>query len=244
MADTVQTLMERMVPELQDLLDKGIFNDEEVRAIVQRRRNYEYVLKRRDPARSDFFRYLEYEKQVEKLRKLRKSRLTIKKMGLSDSRPIQRIYYIYDRLLRRFQGDVAIWCEYLEFAIANKSTKVISKTFPKALQLHPLDAGLWIKAAAWELEDNGNISAARMMLQRGIRTIPGSSKLWHEYVQCVCVGGCVICVRVCVCVCVAAFVAHAYAVWKGASAVCTVGISSLLQVVCVNHDVVCLCVNQ
>jgi hypothetical protein len=38
MADAVQAVMERMVPELEELQAKGLFSAEEVRAIVARRR--------------------------------------------------------------------------------------------------------------------------------------------------------------------------------------------------------------
>ena len=55
MADTVQYLMEEMVPELEDLAKK-YFTKGEVKAIVQKRQNFEYQLKRRAPIKADFLR--------------------------------------------------------------------------------------------------------------------------------------------------------------------------------------------
>eukprot|EP00042_Codosiga_hollandica_P053721 m.710485 g.710485 ORF g.710485 m.710485 type:complete len:230 (-) comp58760_c0_seq6:25-714(-) len=41
--------------------------------------------------------------------------------------------------------------------------------------------GLWIKAAKWEFEQNANISAARVLLQRSLRLMAHQPDLWTEY---------------------------------------------------------------
>ena len=48
--------MEEMVPELEDLEEKGYFTKPEIREIVRQRENYEYALKRKTPAKADFLR--------------------------------------------------------------------------------------------------------------------------------------------------------------------------------------------
>ena len=78
MADTVRYLMEEMVPELEELEAKGYFSRKEVKAIVQRRQDFEYLLKRRAALKQDFYRYIEYETKLEELRQLRKKKLGIK----------------------------------------------------------------------------------------------------------------------------------------------------------------------
>eukprot|EP01082_Thalassiosira_pseudonana_P006858 g15074.t1 g15074 contig21:491999-494559(-) len=76
MAEQVQAVLERMVAPLKDLRDRGIFSEEEIRAIVNRRRQSEYLLQRRGTARqSDYLRYIEQEILLEKLRKLRKQKV-------------------------------------------------------------------------------------------------------------------------------------------------------------------------
>ena len=76
MAEQVQSLLERMVPPLLDLRDRNIFSADEVRSIVDRRRESEYLLHRRTGARmSDYLRYIEDEIALERLRKLRKERV-------------------------------------------------------------------------------------------------------------------------------------------------------------------------
>lgn len=52
----------------------------------------------------------------------------------------------------------------------------------RALQLHPNQAGLYIIAASHEL-DHLSPSAARTLLQRGIRMNPESIDIWREYVR-------------------------------------------------------------
>lgn len=56
MADTVQYLMEQMLPELEDLQRKKYFTTGEIKAIVKRRQDFEYKLKRRTTQKEDFLR--------------------------------------------------------------------------------------------------------------------------------------------------------------------------------------------
>ena len=52
----------------------------------------------------------------------------------------------------------------------------------RALQLHPNQPGLFILAASHELEHHSP-SAARVLLQRGIRMNAESIDLWIEYLK-------------------------------------------------------------
>ena len=49
MADSVQKTLEKMIPELEDLQARGILEEHEVKEVVKRRRDFEYLLARRDP---------------------------------------------------------------------------------------------------------------------------------------------------------------------------------------------------
>jgi U3 small nucleolar RNA-associated protein 6 len=55
-------------------------------------------------------------------------------------------------------------------------------SFYRALQLHPNNPTFYILAASHEL-DNLSPSAARALLQRGIRVNPDSVDMWKEYVK-------------------------------------------------------------
>eukprot|EP00986_Skeletonema_menzelii_P006958 scaffold2632_cov124-Skeletonema_menzelii.AAC.6 len=74
--EQVQSILERMVAPLKDLRDRGIFTQEEIHSIVQRRRASEMTLQRRSGVRkSDYLRYIEEEVLLERLRKLRKQKV-------------------------------------------------------------------------------------------------------------------------------------------------------------------------
>eukprot|EP00501_MAST-03F_sp_TOSAG23-6_P001361 GSMAST32.ASY1.ANO1.1413.1 assembled CDS len=181
MADVVRELVEQMVPELEDLEILGILSPEEIRKVVKQRRKFEYLLKNRTTSKVDYLKYIEYEVNLEALRQKRKQRLGIRKHSISDHAGRRRIHHIFERALRRYKEDVRMWLQYAAFCQRTKSRKVLSKLFPKALQIHPRCTGLWIQAAAWEYSDNGNVSGARALLQRGLRINEESEQLWLEY---------------------------------------------------------------
>ncbi|KAF9146480.1 U3 snoRNP protein [Mortierella sp. GBA39] len=182
MADTVQFYMEEMIPEMRDLEQKGIFSKTEVKSIIKQRQKFEYALKRRISKKADFLRYIEYEMNLEALRKKRRARMVSDtKKSISDYAGPRRIYFIYKRCLIKFKGDISIWLQYIDFAKKNGATRTLGKIFAQAIQLHPTNEKMWILAAAWEWEENANIVAARVLLQRAIRLNTTTESLWHEY---------------------------------------------------------------
>ena len=50
-------MLEDMIPELEDLEEKGYFSKAEIREIVKRREHFEYQLKRKNVLKADFLRY-------------------------------------------------------------------------------------------------------------------------------------------------------------------------------------------
>ncbi|RKO91087.1 U3 small nucleolar RNA-associated protein 6-domain-containing protein, partial [Blyttiomyces helicus] len=191
MADSVQYHLERMVPELEDLEQKGVFTKAEIKAIVKRRTAFEYAVHRLSPTRSDYLRYISYETNLERLRRKRKRRLRLdrapdkkkgeKGMTLSDYSILRRIHGLYSKMLARFPGDVEVWKQYFQWGRAAKSGKTLGKSFARAIQLHPTKPTFWILASAWEFEENNNVNSARTLLQRGIRINRDNQLLWHEY---------------------------------------------------------------
>ncbi|RKP26415.1 U3 small nucleolar RNA-associated protein 6-domain-containing protein [Syncephalis pseudoplumigaleata] len=186
MADVIQRYLEDMVPELEDLEERNVISKSERVSIIKRRTRFEYAIKRRQPHKLDFLRYIEYEDNLDKLIRERRSRLELKggkagKLSRGDYSGQQRVCKIYERAVNRFHGDVKLWLQYVEYLKQKKATRVLSKTLARALQLHPTKPMLWIYAAAWEFEDNGSIVAARAMMQRGLRFNADSKELWVEY---------------------------------------------------------------
>lgn len=182
MADTVRYFMEAMLPELDDLEEKGYFTKPEIREIVRKRENFEYSLKRKAPLKSSFLRYIEYESSLAELISLRKASLGIEAAkSVGDLGIVKRCHKLYERATKRFKGDLSLWLSWAEFCKASKSTRQLSKVLAKALQLHPTAAGLWSYAAAWEYDHNNNTAAARSLMQQALRVCKTDQQLWLEY---------------------------------------------------------------
>ncbi|CAM6120078.1 unnamed protein product [Calypogeia fissa] len=189
MADTVQYHLERMVPELEDLEKRGLFTRKEIKAIVKKRSDFEYLLKRHSTDKRNFFQYVEYEQKLEALRRLRKKALVrdLKGSGgekwnhsLCDKASSMRIVQIFERALTRYKGDLNLWLQYLEYC-KDQAPRKMQKAATKCLQLHPKVPGLWMYTAAWEFEHRLNVKAARALMQRGLRICSHAENLWLEY---------------------------------------------------------------
>lgn len=124
MADVVQYKLERMVKELDDLERRNLFSKLEISVIVKQRRKFEYRLKRPSPLKQDYLNYIDYEKNLDNLRILRRKAVSRElkskgnkrmKKSVSDYSGISRIVEIYKMATNRFKGDLDIWFQYLEF---------------------------------------------------------------------------------------------------------------------------------
>ena len=184
MAEQVQLKLEARLPELDDLLQKGIFSEERVRDIVSQRIKHEYRLKRRGALKKDFIRYIEFEKILEVERLDNVSRLGIRaKHGLSDFSIVQHIYGLYNRALVKFASDVGLWKDFLTYAMQQGGKNVVIKGFNKALKLHPRCIFLWILAARWQWNSNDSIVAARKLLQKSLKINPKDPELLLEFFE-------------------------------------------------------------
>ncbi|KAF7842434.1 U3 small nucleolar RNA-associated protein 6-like protein [Senna tora] len=154
MADVVQFRLERMVDELDDLEQRGLFSRREIAEIVKQRRKYEYRLKRPSPLKQDFLEYID----------------------------VLRIMDVYEQALKRYKGDIDLWFRYLEFCRLKKNGRM-KKALAKLVRFHPKVPGVWIYAAAWEFDHNLNVAAARALMQEGLRVCPTSEDLWVEYLR-------------------------------------------------------------
>jgi hypothetical protein len=178
MADQIQRLLEDQIPELEEYQAHSLFSSPEIHSIVKQRTNFEYKIKRKDPMREDFLRYIEYELSLDKLRKMRKQRSGQHKPVNSDFAIQRRINFIYERLLRKFTADSDLWLQYINFAVHCKSSHIVAKLFPRAIINNIHNADLWLKAIEYEIQTNNNQDAARIYAQRALRFNPDSTKIW------------------------------------------------------------------
>mmetsp|Transcript_11449 Transcript_11449/g.28191 ORF Transcript_11449/g.28191 Transcript_11449/m.28191 type:complete len:804 (-) Transcript_11449:173-2584(-) len=180
-SDLVASRMEGMIPELEELQALKLFSKPEIKKIVRARSDFEYRMQRKSPNKIDFLRYIEYELNLEALRKARKRRLNIEKASKTDYACVRRVSHIYERLLRRFSGDLDMWFQYIDHLEKQKSVRGLRKIYAKALQLHPRNDRLWGRAAAFEFSMQQDIAAARILMQRGLRLNSSSVLLWVAF---------------------------------------------------------------
>ncbi|KAL9079527.1 MAG: hypothetical protein Q9157_001585 [Trypethelium eluteriae] len=179
-SDKARFYLEQSVPELQDLERKKIFSKEEVSSIAKKRSDFEHVLNARGSKPADYARYAEYEMNLETLRRKRVKRMSIKSKSYAGSR---RIFFVLDRGTRKFQGDLGLWMQYMEFARKEKSHKKLRRIISTVLSLHPTKPELWIYAAHYAMEDQADMRVARAYMQRGLRFCKRSKALWLGYAK-------------------------------------------------------------
>ena len=183
MADTVQRVLEEMVPELEDLQRKGLLSSAEITSLVSHRTDFEYKLRRQAVAKIDFLRAIQYELNLVALKEKRRARLALdqhKKKSLSDFASMRRIAFLYERALRKLPHDLLLWKQYLEYSRRIGSFQVINKILPRAIQLNPKATDLWLLHAQWE-SSQGNLDGARTVLQRALRLNPQARVLWRAF---------------------------------------------------------------
>lgn len=173
-----------MLAELKDLVQKGLFTQSEVKQIVKKRTQFETALVRRIPKKSDFLRYAAYEMNLEQLRRKRVERLKMEKTApsISDYAIVRRQFQIFERALKKFKSDVGLWTQYIQVAKREGARSLVGRITARALQLHPRTPALYIIAASHEL-NHMSPSAARALLQRGLRLNADSVDMWREYVR-------------------------------------------------------------
>ncbi|RSH93825.1 U3 snoRNP protein [Saitozyma podzolica] len=146
--EKVQFQLESTLPELKDLHEKGLFSKNEIDQITRRRTALETSLVRRVTRKEDFFKYAEYEINLEKLRRVRWKRLGYDRNPPPPSASTfslpRRVLYILKRATQKFPGDLAVWLAYVEYASREGMRKVVAKGLNSALQHHPLSPTLYL----------------------------------------------------------------------------------------------------
>ena len=198
-AASVRYLLEESVPELEALVENKVFTRDEVRSIVRKRQGFEYALQRRAPVLEDYRRYVQFEADLNKLRRHRVATAADAKESRSERAGqvgklagghafTRRIHFIYQRALNKFKGDLSLWLEYFTFcrSQAGHGGRILARALARCLRLHPRVPGLWAYASAWEYDDRGNATAARALMQRGLRLNKTAKTLWAEYFRLEC----------------------------------------------------------
>ena len=73
--------------------------------------------------------------------------------------------------------------QYIVYARKQKAHKKLAQILTSVLRLHPTKPELWIYAANYAMEAEGNMTEARSYMQRGLRFCKQSKDLWIEYAK-------------------------------------------------------------
>lgn len=84
--------------------------------------------------------------------------------------------------MKKFKSDIGLWIQYIQVAKKEGARSLVGRITARAMKLHPNIPAFYILAASHELE-HLSPSAARILLQRGIRLNGDSVEMWKEYVK-------------------------------------------------------------
>lgn len=228
----MQYILDKLSPTLRLLEVLRLFESNEVKAIVKKTTEYEYIMKRRQLDLVNVYEYIQYELNLDKLRSIRSKRALEaiedeedngdydddddddndnaydndndkgsthkskgssggkRKMSTSEKKNgirnvqtafLRHICYIFERAIRRFTSDMELWTDYIVFLKSNESNGLLNTVFGRAIALHPKNEMFWLQASIHELDINQNTHAARVLLQRSLRTNKVSEMLWLQY---------------------------------------------------------------
>uniref|UniRef100_A0A0K8SC87 U3 small nucleolar RNA-associated protein 6 n=1 Tax=Lygus hesperus TaxID=30085 RepID=A0A0K8SC87_LYGHE len=182
MAEYVQINLEYMLPELETMEKIELFNKDEVRRIIKKRKEYEYKLQRGAKFKEDLLNYIRYEWDllvVIKNKTLADKSYAPKRNNVAHS-VSQHIQKLFTDALRRFGSDVKVWLSYIDFCVQLHLFPAMSQSLEKMLQLHPDKPQLFVTAAQTEYNILGSMDRARMFFLNGIRFHKESELLYRE----------------------------------------------------------------
>jgi U3 small nucleolar RNA-associated protein 6 len=180
-SDKARFYMEQSVPELQEYERKKIFTREEITQIARKRSEFEHLLNTPGAATpADYARYALYEMNLDSLRKKRSKRMGVKATSFAGQK---KIFFVLERGVRRFQGDMGLWMQYLEFCRKEAANKKLAKALTQCLRMHPIKWDIWTWAAKYYFEQQADMPTARSYMQRGLRFCKREQKLWLEYAK-------------------------------------------------------------
>ncbi|KAF1838021.1 hepatocellular carcinoma-associated antigen 66 [Decorospora gaudefroyi] len=178
-SDKARFYLEQSATELNELERKKIFTREEISSIAKKRSDFEHIINARGSHPEDYMRYIEFEKNVDALRRKRIKRLGVRYKGAGQ----RTIYFLYARATRKFSGDLVLWMQYIDFARKDKAYKRLNDIFTSVARLHPTKPDVWILAANYFMDTQADITNARSYMQRGLRFCKNSEVLWLEYAK-------------------------------------------------------------
>jgi hypothetical protein len=183
MGDRVERALEETVPLLRTIRKLKLLTEEEVRTIVQKRRDHEYALRRPGAPRILFLRYAAFERELTELLKARAVDRNIpeKRARSIAGQQSARINLVYSRAIRKFKGDEQLYLHYARHCIDAGSKKAADKVLARAIAHRGDSERVWLAAIGFHFDSCGDAKVARALAQRALRALKTSKVLWKEY---------------------------------------------------------------
>lgn len=181
MAEQVNQRIEDMINELEQMRRTQLFDDEEIKEISRKRKEFEYHIQRRVKQKEDFVQYIAYELALLEDIALRRRRANLGEKKKDIEYAIaKRLNKVFKQFIYRFQNDIEIYFEYIKFCRSVGFEYAISGIIGQMLQIHGDKPKVWQLASKWESKEQNNLDNARNFLLKGIQRHPDSEVLYLE----------------------------------------------------------------
>lgn len=178
MSEKVFLNLERMMPELEDYEERGVFTKNELLKIVETRKKHEFRLQRVDKKLMDFIKYIQSETSLEKIRDKRLKKHNLKNTH-QDKKISKRVVLLYKLALEKF-NEKDLLVDFTEYAKKKDLLFDLKDVYASCCLKNPLDVDLWIFCASnlFEMEE---VDGARALFFKGIRMNPNNMKIRKEF---------------------------------------------------------------
>ncbi|CAK1550599.1 unnamed protein product [Leptosia nina] len=181
MAELVNQRIEGMINELEQMRRVELYDDEEIRDISRKRKEFEYRIQRRIKEKDDFVQYIAYELALlEDISLRRKQAKMFNKRQDIEYAIAKRVNKVFKQFIMRYQNDVQIYFEYIKFCKSVNFEYAISSIIHQMLQVHGDKPKTWQLASLFESKEKKNLDTARSFLLKGIHRHPEAEVLYLE----------------------------------------------------------------
>ncbi|GJQ84176.1 hypothetical protein Trydic_g2852 [Trypoxylus dichotomus] len=180
----VQKRMEKMAEELEQMRRIKLFSPEHCRNILKMRKHYEYKIYASSKNKEDFLDYIEFEKELLNVVRLRRNSKRInEKMGDIEHKIINRIKELYEMVTQRYKEDVTLFLAQFKFCKQMNYDTCASVVVSNMVRNHTQSVEMWQVVARWFAYDKKDISSALKLICKGITFHKDSKVLYTEAIK-------------------------------------------------------------
>ncbi|XP_071442395.1 U3 small nucleolar RNA-associated protein 6 homolog [Hetaerina americana] len=182
MAEFVEYRTEEMIPELELMEKIQLFDRQEVKNIIKKRKEFQYQIQRLAKTKEDYLRIVHYEMDILQLIRTRREKLGIfSNKSEIDYTIANRVNTLFKQTCLKFVKDYNLCKDYINFCQKMRFNASVGHTLDIMLRVHGQNyEGLWKFASQWEMKEGHSMENARKYLLHGLRFHPESKVLYAE----------------------------------------------------------------